>query len=85
MFYTSDDDYLFHMHLSQEFLDSTKLTILDAQDKKFVKFISNDKTQEVINIDELPDLWNIYFFDPSTKAKQVDMTMIDDEYKNYFN
>ena len=83
-FYTGADDYLFYMNAAHEFLDSFKLTILNAKDKKFVKFIHSDKTQQIIGLDKLDELWSIYFFDPTKKAKQVDMTMIVEEYKSYF-
>jgi hypothetical protein len=83
-FYMGADDYLFYMNTAHEFLDSIKLTTLNAKEKKFIKFIRSDKTQQVIKLDKLPELWSIYFFDPTKKAKQVDMTLIDEEYKRYF-
>ena len=83
-FYTGADDYLFYMNTAHEFLDSIKLTSLNAKEKKFIKFIRSDKTHQVIKLDKLPELWSIYFFDPTKKAKQVDMTIIDEEYKSYF-
>ena len=83
-FYTGADDYLFYMNTAHEFLDSVKLTTLNTKDKKFIKFITSDKTQQVIRLDKLDELWSIYFFEPTKKAKQVDMTIIDEEYKSYF-
>lgn len=83
-FYMGADDYLFYMNTAREFLDSVKLATLNAKDKKFIKFIRNDKTQQIIRLDKLEELWSIYFFDPTKKAKQIDMTMIDEEYKSYF-
>jgi hypothetical protein len=83
-FYAGADDYLFYMNNAHEFTDSLHLTAFNAKNKKFIKFIRSDKTQEIINLDKLPELWNIYFFDPLKTAKQVDMTIIDEEYKSYF-
>lgn len=83
-FYTETDDYLYYTNRAREFLDSVKLTVLNAKGKKFIKFVRSDKTQQIINIKKLPDLWSIYFFDPKEKAKQVDITSIDEEYKIYF-
>jgi hypothetical protein len=40
--------------------------------------------QQVVRLDTLPELWNIYLFDGKTKPKQIDMTAIDEEYKSYF-
>ena len=83
-FYVSADDYLYSMYTSHEFLDSIKLTILDAKDKKYLKFIFSDKSQTTIKLDTLAELWGVYFFDPNKRQKQVDMTIIDEEYKSYF-
>ena len=83
-FYIGADDYLFYMHTSHDFLDSVKLKIRYAKDKKFVKFIRSDQTEQIIKLDTLPELWSVYLFDPTKKAKQVDMTIIDEEYKSYF-
>ena len=78
------DDYAFYMNTAGEFLDSVNMVTLNTKDKRFIKFIQSDKTQQIIKIDKLPELWSIYFFDPTKRAKQVDMTIVDDEYKNYF-
>lgn len=83
-FYTGADDYLFYINTAHKFLDSINLTTLNSKDKKFVKFIHSDKTYQVLKLDMLDELWSIYFFDPTKKAKQVDMTTIDEEYKSYF-
>jgi hypothetical protein len=83
-FYTGADDYLFYMSTAHEFLDSVKLTTFSAKDKRFIKFINSDKTHQVIRLDKLDELWSVYFFDPTKKAKQVDMTTIDEEYRSYF-
>lgn len=84
-FYTVADDNLYYMHGAREFLDSIKVTILDARDKRFLKFISSDKTQQIIKLDTLKELWGIYLFDPAKKPKQADILSITEEYNNYFN
>ena len=83
-FYVGADDYLNYLHTSHDFLDSIKLTIFDAKDKKYLKFIRSDKSQTIIKLDTLSELWGIYFFDPNKTQKLVDMTMIEEEYKSYF-
>jgi outer membrane lipoprotein-sorting protein len=83
-FYVGADDYLNYLHTSHDFLDSTKLIILDEKDKKYLKFIHSDKSQTIIKLDTLAELWGIYFFDPNKKPKLIDMTIIDEEYKSYF-
>lgn len=72
------------MGTAQEFLDSVKVPVIDVENEKFIKFIGSDKKSQTITINKLPELWSIYFFDPTKKAKQVDMTAIDEEYNNYF-
>ncbi len=72
------------MNTAHEFLDSVKLPTRDTKDKKFLKFSSSDKTERIIKLDTLPGLWGIYFFYPTKKPKQVDLTIINEEYKSYF-
>jgi hypothetical protein len=72
------------MHISYDFLDSSKIIVLDAKNKKYLKFIYSDKTQNLIKLDTLPELWGIYFFKPSKKEKLIDITSTEDEFKIYF-
>ena len=83
-FYVGADDYAFYLNETQEFLDSVKLKTVDCNGKKILKFIYADKKQELINLTNLDELWKVYLFDPTKKSKSIDMTMIDEEYKNYF-
>jgi hypothetical protein len=83
-FYAGADNYLNYLQTSHDFLDSVKLPILEAKDKKYLKFICRNKSQTVIKLDTLPELWGIYLFNPSKKEKLIDMTIIDEEYYSYF-
>ncbi len=83
-FYVGADDYAFYLNETQKFLDSVKLKTIDCNGKKFLKFIYADKKQELINLTKLDELWKVYLFDPKKKSKSIDMTMIDEDYKNYF-
>ncbi len=78
------EDYAYNLNAAHDFLYSTKLPQLDAQGRKFIKFISINRSEQTVRIDTLSELWGIYFFDPRQKAKQIDMTMIEEEYKSYF-
>ena len=78
------DDYAFYLNEAGEFLDSMKIKSFDTKDKKVIKFTGTGNTYEIIECNKLPELWNIYFFDPSKKARQIDMISIEEEYKNYF-
>jgi hypothetical protein len=83
-FYIGADDYLNFLHTANDFLDSIKLTILNAKDKKYLKFIRSDKSKQIVKLDTLSELWGIYLFDPNKQERLVDMTMIDQEYTSYF-
>ena len=83
-FYTVADDYLFYLYKAHQFLDSAKLISIAAKDRKYITFVLNDSSVQVVNLQKLPELFNLYFFDPSKKAKQVNLTIIDEEYKRYF-
>lgn len=78
------NDYLYYMSTAQEFLDSVKVPIVDVSDEKFIRFMENNKKSHIIEVGKLPELWSIYLFEPGKRAKQVDMTMIEEECKDYF-
>ncbi|WP_276501518.1 hypothetical protein [Terrimonas pollutisoli] len=78
------DDYLFSLHTAHEFVDSIRLPVLEANNKRFLKFIRYDKSQTLIKLDTVSDLWGVYFFDTSKKPKLIDGTRIEEEYKSYF-
>src|SRR5438309_10708257 len=78
------EEYAYNLNAAHDFLYSTKLPQLDAHGRKFIKFISINRSAQTIRIDTSAELWGVYFFDPRQKAKQIDMTMIEEEYKSYF-
>src|SRR3954447_23628200 len=78
------EDYAHNLNAAHDFLYSKKLSQLDAKGRRFIKFISINKSEQTIRIDTSSELWGVYFFDPRRKAKQVDMTIIEEEYKSYF-
>jgi hypothetical protein len=61
------------------------LPVLDAKNKKYLKFVLADKRVQLIKLDTLEELWGMYLFDPKKKAYAADMTIIEDEYKSYYN
>jgi len=83
-FATTANDYLYYMSTAQEFLDSVKVPIVDVSDEKFIRFGANNKKGQLIEVGKSPELWSIYLFEPGKKVKQVDMTMIEEEYESYF-
>ena len=83
-FATTANDYLYYMATAQEFLDSVKVPIVDVRDEKFIRLTADNKKGQLIEVGKLPELWSIYLFEPGKKAKQVDMTMIEEECGSYF-
>jgi len=78
------DDYIYYVNMSVEYLEKQDLKVYDAKNKKYLKFLLADKRVKVIKLDSLKELWGMYFFDPKKMPYAADMTIIEDEYKNYF-
>lgn len=83
-FFSGADDYAFYINNAAEFLDSVKMNTIDARGKRFIKFVHKNNSSETIKLEILPELWEIYFFDPRKKAIKIDMTNIEESYKKYF-
>ncbi|PKP05077.1 MAG: hypothetical protein CVU11_01390 [Bacteroidetes bacterium HGW-Bacteroidetes-6] len=83
-FYAGADDYLYYMSIASGYLDSQKLPIVEISGHKYIRFVGNDKQTQLVCTDTLSELWTIYFFDPAKKAMQVNMTVIEHEYADYF-
>jgi hypothetical protein len=79
------DDYIYYVNTSAEFLEKQDLPVLDAKNKKYLKFVLADNQVQVIKLDTLEELWGIYLFDPKKKAYAADITVIEEEYKTYYN
>ena len=77
------DDYLFSMHSSWEYLEQKGLPIFDTKNKQYLKFTLADKSIQLIKLDTLKELWGLYLFNPKKKAYSADMTMIEEDFKNY--
>jgi hypothetical protein len=78
------DDYIYSVNTSVEFLQKQGLPVFDAKSKKYLKFVSPGKEAQIVRLDTLQELWGMYLFDPKKKPLAVDMTVIEDEYKNYY-
>ena len=78
------DDYIYYINISAEYLEKQGLPVLNAKNKKYLKFISEDKKITVIQPDSLEELWGIYLFDAKQKPYFANITIIEDDFKNYF-
>jgi hypothetical protein len=83
-FRAGTDDYIYYVNTSAEYLEKKGLQVIDAKNKKFLKFIMADKNVQLIKLNTLEELWGMYLFDPKKKQHYADMTVIEEDYKNYF-
>lgn len=83
-FYAGADDYIFYMNSALQFLDSVKLKTVEARDKKYLRFVGRDASQQLIRIDTLSELWGMYFFEPSKTARLANVLDIDESYSSYY-
>jgi short-subunit dehydrogenase len=83
-FYVGADDAMYYLSVAREFVDSVKLNKIEPTQEKFIKFIDSNKIQTLIKIDTLKALCGVYFFEPSKQPYLINLTMPEEEYKNYF-
>lgn len=83
-FYIGADDYLFYLNETYKYLEKKNLPVLLSQNKKYLKFVGNDSKATLIKLDTLPELWGVFFFDNTKAPQQIDLTMIEEEYKSYY-
>lgn len=79
------DDYIYYINTSTEYLQKQGLPVIDAKDKKYLRFVSVKKKETLIKLDTLKELWGIYFFDPVKSPYSADITDIETEYENYYH
>ena len=79
------DDYIYSVNTSVEFLQKQGLPVLDAKNRKYLKFVSADKKFQLIKLDTLQELWGMYLFDPDKKPHYADITGIEEDYKTYYS
>jgi hypothetical protein len=78
------DDYIYYINISTEYLEKQGLRIIDAKNKKYLRFVMTDKKEKLIKLDTLEELWGIYLFDPKKKPHYADIIEIEEDYKKYF-
>ncbi|MBL4675747.1 MAG: hypothetical protein JKY70_06025 [Mucilaginibacter sp.] len=83
-FYTGADDNVYYSSVVDSVITAKQLLRVVNKQEKFVKFVNNGKAVKVVKIDTLSQPSNFYFFEPGKSVYAPDITMIEDEYKNYF-
>lgn len=84
-FYTGADDDVYYSSVADSFLQSRHLPVIMAEGYKYLKFVQTDKTITVVKIDTLQQIYKMYFFDPSKKPYDVDVTDIENEYNKFYH
>lgn len=83
-FETIIDDWSNYMNTSSEYLTGMKLTILQSETKKLVKFVKADGSATIVRLDTISNFWGVYLFTPAKEPLYADPIMIEDDYKSYF-
>ena len=85
---TSDDEYsvivedgLFYLDQAKTFLKKKNIKILQVDGSQNVHYLENNSYKK-LNIKNLS--WDILFYMPKKKPKQIDITDVEKEYQNYF-
>ena len=84
----SDDEYsvivedgLFYLDQAKTFLKKKNIKILQVDGSQNVHYLENNSYKK-LNIKNLS--WDILFYMPKKKPKQIDITDVEKEYQNYF-
>ena len=83
-FMSGVDDNISNVSTSTQYLAQQGLPVVEAIDKKFIKFVSADNTVQVIKLDTMQKLWGAYLFDPKKAPQVADIAKIDKDFKRYF-
>ena len=78
------DDYIYYINTSAEYLEKQGLPVIDAKNRKYLKFVMADKNENLIKLDTLEELWGMYLFDPKRKPHYADIIDIEEDYKSYY-
>ena len=75
------EDALYYLTNAKIFLKSKKIKTIVVKGADHVKYLENNVAKK-IDIKNLS--WDIVFYMPKKKPKQIDITDVEKEYQNYF-
>ena len=75
------EDALYYLTNAKIFLKSKKIKTIVVKGSDHVKYLENNVAKK-IDIKNLS--WDIVFYMPKKKPKQIDITDVENEYQNYF-
>jgi hypothetical protein len=84
-FYIAGDDEVYYSGTADSVLTARKLPLISGSEFKFIKFEQNNGIVTIIRTDTLSKLHTLYLFDPSKAPYDADVTIMDEEYKNYYH
>lgn len=62
-----------------------KINIIEAKNKRYLVFVKEDKTNDIIDLDKFNDAYGLFIFDGKKKPVLVDMTNLDEALYFYFS
>lgn len=75
------DDALYYLDQAKTFLKNKNIKVLQVDGAQNVFFLDNNNYKK-LNIQNLS--WDIIFYMPKKKPKQIDITDVEKEFQNYF-
>lgn len=75
------DDALYYLDQAKTFLKKKNIKVLQVDGAQNVFFLENNNYKK-LNIQNLS--WDIIFYMPKKKPKQIDITDVEKEFQNYF-
>lgn len=75
------DDALYYLDQAETFLKNKNIKVLQVDGAQNVFFLDNNNYKK-LNIQNLS--WDIIFYMPKKKPKQIDITDVEKEFQNYF-
>lgn len=82
-FYIGTDDALFYISESTEYLNSKGIKIVNTKNDKILKFISNNKSVTLKQLNLEKEMFGIYLFDPNQKPKKINIVNVSSEFESY--
>jgi len=80
-FYAIADDNLYYIGTARTFLDSIKVKTYEVESVGTLQFKCENGTISTVDLSKYD--WGILLFDGKTNPKEIDMTVIEDEYQKY--
>jgi hypothetical protein len=78
------DDNLNLLHQSEEYLTQKNCPVINAGTTKYLRFVLNDRSSQLVNLQKVENLWGIILFDPSKAPRYADISDMEEEYEVFF-